>query len=102
VLSKDPTDVRVRGLLNGVISVRVGLGREERVVRETVKQRGLLDDLVDGVLDRRSSRVGNRVEVHRDDGDPVGELLDVFPGRAVGEAPLHQSEFDHQSHRPTH
>jgi hypothetical protein len=93
VLSKDPSDVRVSGLLNSVISVRVGLGREERVVGETVQQRGLLDDLVDRVLDGRSSRVGNRVEVHRNDGDSVRELLDVFPGRAVEEGLSRQSEF---------
>ena len=85
VLSKDPTDIGVGGFLNGVIPVRVGPDREERVVGETVQERGLFDDLVDRVLDRRSSRVGDRVEVHRDDGDPVGKLLDVFSSRA-GEA----------------
>jgi hypothetical protein len=84
VLSKDPPDIRVRGFLHRVVPIRVGLDREERVVGQTVQQRGLLDDLVDRVLDGRRSRVGDRVEVHRDDGDPVRELLDVLSGRAAG------------------
>jgi hypothetical protein len=80
VLSKDPSDVGISGLLDGLEVVLVD-GREERVVGETVEEGSLPDDLVDRVLDGRSSGVGDRVEVHGDDGDSVGELLDVLSGR---------------------
>lgn len=55
--------------------------REEGVIGENVKQGSFPNDLVDRVLDRRRTGVGDRVEVHGDDGDTVGELLDILAGR---------------------
>jgi hypothetical protein len=78
VLGKDPSDVSVSSLLYGVgsvfaldhselyVSERSLSARKEtyeRVVWETVEQRCFSDDLVDRVLDRWCSSVGNRVEV---------------------------------------
>ena len=50
-------------------------GVEEGVVGQAVEQRGLLHDLEDRVLDRRSIRTRKRVEVKGDDSDPIRELL---------------------------
>ncbi|KAI3480571.1 hypothetical protein L1887_57291 [Cichorium endivia] len=80
VLGKEPADVGVGGLLHGV-GVLCESGLEEGVVREDVDEGGLLHDLVDRVLDGRAVGSGERVEVDRDDGDVVGELLDVLARR---------------------
>jgi len=83
MLSKDPTDIRISSFLNRVIPIRVGPGGEEGVVGETIQEGGLLDDLMNQVLDRGSTGVGDRVEVHGDDGDPVRELFHVLSCRAA-------------------
>lgn len=80
VLSKDPSDIGVGGLLYGVGGLVLG-NLEERVVGKTVEEGCLTDNLVDRVLYRRSTRVGHRVEVDRDDGDTVRELLDILARR---------------------
>ncbi len=80
VLSKEPANVGVGGLLD-CMRVLSKSGLEERVVRQHVDERGLLHDLVDRVLDGWAVRAGKGVEVDRDDGDVVGELLDVLPRR---------------------
>lgn len=82
VLSKDPTDIGVRCFLHGVMRIGVvDTSGEERVLGHAVQQRGLLDDLVNRVLDGRRLGVGHRVQVHRNDGDTVGKLLDVLSSR---------------------
>lgn len=58
MLSKDPGSVGVRSFLNGVSS-----SSKERVVRQRVEERRLLDHLVDGVLDRRCVGVGHVTKV---------------------------------------
>lgn len=81
MLSKDPSDISISCFLNSMIGVLVLSNREEGVIGENVKQGSFPDDLVDRVLDRRRTGVGDRVEVHGDDGDTVGELLDILAGR---------------------
>lgn len=80
VLSKDPSDIGVGSLLDRMKVVLIDSG-EERVVWQTVEERGFSDDLVDRVLDRWCTGVGDRVEVHRNDGNTVSKLLDVLSGR---------------------
>lgn len=81
MLGKDPSDIRISCFLNSVVCVFVLGNREEGVIGENVKQGSFPNDLVDRVLDRRRTGVGDRVEVHGDDGDTVGELLDILAGR---------------------
>ena len=71
----DRTLTGVRRLLHGVIAARALSGVEEGVVGETEQERGLLHDLEDRVLNRGSVGTRERVEVERDDRDPVRELL---------------------------
>lgn len=77
MLSEDPSDICVGSFLHSVSSVfalddgellvshdmEATQGTYERVVWETVEQRGFSDDLVDRVLDRWCSSVRHRVEV---------------------------------------
>lgn len=81
MLGKDPSDIRISCFLNSVVCVFILGNREEGVIGENVKQGSFPNDLVDRVLDRRRTGVGDRVEVHGDDGDTVGELLDILAGR---------------------
>lgn len=52
-----------------------GLWEEEWVIRKTKEKRGFLHDLEDGVLDRWRRGIGNRVQIERNNGDSVRELL---------------------------
>lgn len=49
--------------------------QEVGVIGKAEEQGCFLDNLMNGVLDWRSDRVGQRVEVEGDDGDTIGELL---------------------------
>ena len=50
-------------------------GVEEGVVWKTVQERCLLHDLEDRMLDRGCVHIRERIEVQRDDGDSIRELL---------------------------
>ncbi|KAH8107347.1 hypothetical protein DFH11DRAFT_1549620 [Phellopilus nigrolimitatus] len=80
VLREGPAGVRVRRLLHGVPRARAVGAPEEGVRGEAEEEGRFLHDLHDGVLDGRDARGGGgqRVEVERDDGDAVRELLDVL------------------------
>ena len=58
-------------LLHRVVATRALPGVEEGVVGKTVEEGSLLPNLEDGVLDWRGVHAGKRVEVQRDDRDPV-------------------------------
>lgn len=80
VLGEDPHAVSVDGLLEGkAASNEVSL---EAALRDAVKQGDLLHDLVNAGLNGRVLAVGSGCgcKVHGNDGDAVGELLDVLPG----------------------
>ena len=87
LLDKHPHAVSVDGLLQRETSA----GEEllELVARNAVQQRDLLHDLVDGSLDGGEPLgdlcIGHRAQVEGDDGDSVGEVLQVLAraGQAV-------------------
>lgn len=65
----------ISSFLYGVPGLVAIVEQEEGVVGETVEKGRLFPDLEDGVLDGGRLGVGQRVEVERDDCDPVRELL---------------------------
>ena len=75
----DRTLTGVRRLLHGVIAARALSGVEEGVVGKTEQEGGLLHDLENRVLNWRRVGARERVEVERDDRDPVRELLCAHP-----------------------
>ena len=84
VLSEDPAGVGVRRFLycmTADASGCRGVASEEGVVRKAVEQGRLLHDLYNRMLDGRrvaGTSARDRVEVERDNGDTVGELLNVL------------------------
>ena len=58
--------------------------RLELVLRNTVQQRNLLGDLMNGLLQGwelvLGFEIGSRLEVHADDADAIAELLDILSG----------------------
>ena len=63
----------VGGFLDGVAAE--GLREEVWVIRETKEKRSFFHDLENGMLDWRRRGFGKRVQIERDDGNPVGKLL---------------------------
>lgn len=83
VLHEHPHAVTVDGLLEA--QAANGEHVLELVLWDTVQQRDLANDVADRRLNRRVFGAGLegascRLQVDRDDGDAVGELLNVFPG----------------------
>lgn len=69
MLRKDPTHVAVYSFLN-----REFVGHKEllqRVLWQTIQERGFLHDLVDGVFDRDSFGIGKRTQIETHDGDTI-------------------------------
>lgn len=83
VLHEHPHAVTVDGLLQAQTANSEHV--LELVLGDTVQQRDLANDVADGGINRRELGVGlgsasSGLQVDRDDGDAVGELLDVLPG----------------------
>jgi hypothetical protein len=73
VLTEDPADISINRLLNRqLVALEEGL---ERSIGQTVDQRSFLDDLVNRVLDGKTTCILHRVEVQAHDSNAIGELL---------------------------
>ena len=73
--------------VDGLLKAQTANGEHvlELVLRDTVQERDLANNVADGGIHRRVLGVGlgganSGLQVDRDDGDAVGELLDVLPG----------------------